>query len=73
MSVRQARAFRKNATSAEKRIWSHLRNRQVAGLKFRRGHLGQTSDLDRELALYEQGFELCVSTTTRYLTIWTAF
>jgi adenine-specific DNA-methyltransferase len=38
MSVRQARRFRKRATEAEKKLWSHLRNRKVAGLKFRRQH-----------------------------------
>ena len=38
MSVQHARKFRKRATDAEKRLWSALRNRQVAGLKFRRQH-----------------------------------
>jgi len=38
MSVGQARSFRKKATDAEKRLWSHLRNRKLAGLKFRRQH-----------------------------------
>jgi very-short-patch-repair endonuclease len=83
MSIRQARSFRKKATDPEKRLWSSLRNRKVAGLKFRRQHpvgdrivdffcaevklaieldgsghcrhFGQTSDLDREIELYEQG------------------
>src|SRR5256714_9718844 len=82
MSVQQARRLRKGATDAEKRLWSRLRNRQIANLKFRRqhplgnrivdffceeaklaieldgsGHLtgrGQTSDLDREIELYEK-------------------
>jgi urease accessory protein len=31
-----ARRLRKNLTEAERRLWSHLRNRQLAGLKFRR-------------------------------------
>ena len=83
MSVRQPQRLRKNPTQAEKRLWPHLRNRQVANLKFRRQHplddrivdffceetklaieldgsghascRGQTSDLDREIELYEQG------------------
>jgi adenine-specific DNA-methyltransferase len=38
MSVEQARHLRKNSTDAERRLWSRLRNRQVAGLKFRRQH-----------------------------------
>src|SRR5436305_11189899 len=44
MSVRQARSFRKKTTDAEKRLWSCLRNRKLAGLKFRRQHpLGDRS------------------------------
>jgi adenine-specific DNA-methyltransferase len=38
MRIKQARRFRKNPTAAEKRLWLRLRNRQVAGLKFRRQH-----------------------------------
>ena len=38
MKVRQARYLRRNATAAEKRLWSRLKNRQTAGLKFRRQH-----------------------------------
>jgi very-short-patch-repair endonuclease len=38
MSVKQARGFRKTTTRAEKRLWSRLRGRQVANLKFRRQH-----------------------------------
>jgi very-short-patch-repair endonuclease len=38
MRIRQARYLRKNATAAEKRLWSRLKNRQTAGLKFRRQH-----------------------------------
>ena len=30
--------MRKNATAAEKRLWSRLKSRQTAGLKFRRQH-----------------------------------
>ena len=44
MSVRQARSFRKKSADAEKRLWSCLRNRKLAGLKFRRQHpLGDRS------------------------------
>jgi very-short-patch-repair endonuclease len=38
MSVRQAQRLRKNPTEAERRLWRHLRNRQIANLKFRRQH-----------------------------------
>jgi hypothetical protein len=38
MSVQQARRLRKGATDPEKRLWSHLRNRQIGNLKFRRQH-----------------------------------
>jgi adenine-specific DNA-methyltransferase len=31
-----ARALRKNMTDAERRLWSHLRDRQLGGYKFRR-------------------------------------
>ena len=86
MSVQRARGLRRRATEAEKRLWSHLRNRQVADLKFRRQHplanpivdfyceeaklaieldgsghvsdLGETSDLDREVELYEKGVRI---------------
>ena len=37
MDIRQnARQLRKNSTDAEKRLWSHIRNRQLEGWKFRR-------------------------------------
>ena len=35
MNVR-ARALRRNQTDAERRLWSRLRNRQIAGFKFKR-------------------------------------
>jgi len=38
MSVQRARRLRRSATDAEKRLWSRLRNRQIANLKFRRQH-----------------------------------
>ena len=38
MSVRQARRFRKKSTEAETKLWNCLRNRQAAGMKFRRQH-----------------------------------
>lgn len=34
--VGMARSLRHNATDAERRLWSRLRNRQVGGVKFRR-------------------------------------
>jgi very-short-patch-repair endonuclease len=33
-----ARHLRKNATAAERKVWRKLRNRKVAGYKFRRQH-----------------------------------
>ena len=36
--VLRARALRTDATSAEQLLWRHLRNRQLAGHKFRRQH-----------------------------------
>ncbi len=36
--VTRARDLRREQTSAEVRLWSALRNRQLAGLKFRRQH-----------------------------------
>ena len=35
---RHRRALRKNQTDAERKLWSHLRRRQLAGVKFRRQH-----------------------------------
>jgi very-short-patch-repair endonuclease len=86
MSVKQAQALRKRATRAEKRLWSRLRGRQLANLKFRRQHpigsrtvdffcdeakiaieldgsghrrhFGETSDLDKEIELYEKGVRI---------------
>jgi len=34
----RAKELRRNLTSAEAILWSHLRNRQLGGLKFRRQH-----------------------------------
>ena len=36
--VQQARALRQSPTAAEQLLWRHLRNRQLAGAKFRRQH-----------------------------------
>ena len=33
---KNARNLRKNATDAEQKLWRHLRNRQLVGVKFRR-------------------------------------
>jgi len=35
----RARNLRKKQTEAEKKIWQHLRNREIAGYKFRRQHV----------------------------------
>jgi len=37
-SVRRARSLRRMSTDAERSLWSVLRNRRLAGLKFRRQH-----------------------------------
>ena len=36
MNNNKARALRKNSTDAERRLWQHLRLRQIGGYKFRR-------------------------------------
>ncbi|MEJ5127743.1 endonuclease domain-containing protein [Comamonas sp. MYb21] len=36
--MQQARALRHASTTAEQLLWRHLRNRQLAGAKFRRQH-----------------------------------
>ena len=38
MTVRQARKLRRLTTDAEALLWQHLRNRNLAGLKFRCQH-----------------------------------
>ena len=38
MSIQRARQLRERSTHAEKRLWSRLRNRKLAELKFRRQH-----------------------------------
>ena len=37
--AKRARDLRKNQTAAEHRVWSLLRSRRLAGLKFRRQHV----------------------------------
>ncbi|MGH7812999.1 MAG: DUF559 domain-containing protein [Candidatus Binataceae bacterium] len=34
----RARALRAASTEAERKLWAHLRNRQLKGAKFRRQH-----------------------------------
>ncbi|MFN8994060.1 MAG: endonuclease domain-containing protein [Alphaproteobacteria bacterium] len=36
--IERARSLRVHSTEAEKKLWNHLRNRQIAGYKFRRQH-----------------------------------
>ena len=36
--VAQARSLRQNATEVERKLWSHLRKKQIGGLRFRRQH-----------------------------------
>ena len=38
MTVGQARKLRRETTEAEALLWTHIRNRQLAGMKFSRQH-----------------------------------
>jgi len=38
MTTIRAQALRKNPTDAERKLWAHLRLRQLGGYKFRRQH-----------------------------------
>ncbi|MFT5181051.1 MAG: very-short-patch-repair endonuclease [Alphaproteobacteria bacterium] len=38
MSVTQARKLRRETTDAERLLWKNIRNRKLAGMKFRRQH-----------------------------------
>ena len=38
MTIDRARALRSTMTDAERRLWHHLRRRQLAGWRFRRQH-----------------------------------
>jgi adenine-specific DNA-methyltransferase len=38
ITIAQARALRRNATEAEQVLWSHVRDRRLAGWRFRRQH-----------------------------------
>jgi very-short-patch-repair endonuclease len=38
MATQRSGTLRQSATDAEKTLWTHLRNRHLAGLKFRRQH-----------------------------------
>jgi len=56
----QARALRKSQTDAEAILWSRLRNRQVAGRKFRRqvpllGYIADFASLDSKLIIELDG------------------
>lgn len=37
-SVQTARLLRKQSTAEERRLWQHLRNQKMGGMKFRRQH-----------------------------------
>ena len=58
MGVGQARSLRRNSTDAEKRLWSRLRDRQVAGLKFRRQHPVENRIIDFFCVEIKLGIEL---------------
>jgi very-short-patch-repair endonuclease len=57
---RQAKALRKSQTDAEAILWSRLRNRQMAGRKFRRqvpllGYIADFASLDAKLIIELDG------------------
>ncbi len=57
---RQARSLRKQQTDAEAILWSHLRNRQMAGRKFRRqvpflGYIADFASLEAKLIIEVDG------------------
>src|SRR5438874_12486637 len=66
MSVKQARRLRRNATRAEKRLWLRLRNRQLAGLKFRRQHPVRKRSVDFFCAEAKLAIELDGSGHSRH-------
>ena len=56
----QARALRKSQTDAEAILWSRLRNRQMAGRKFRRqvpllGYVADFASLDAKMVIELDG------------------
>ena len=56
----QARALRKSQTDAEAILWSRLRNRQMAGRKFRRqvpllGYVADFASLDAKIVIELDG------------------
>ncbi|MCD2167213.1 endonuclease domain-containing protein [Comamonas koreensis] len=56
VKVQQARALRQSPTTAEQLLWRHLRNRQLAGAKFRRQHPLGPYNLD--FVCLEHGLEV---------------
>lgn len=55
-----AQVLRKRATEAEKLLWSRLRNRQIAGVKFKRqvpiaGYVADFAALERNLIIEVDG------------------
>ena len=56
-NIKFARALRKNQTEAEKKLWALLRNRQLAGVKFRRQFSIDSYILDFYSPEYKLGIE----------------
>ena len=57
---KNARNLRNNATDAEQKLWRHLRNRQLAGVKFRRqypiaGHVADFASPEQRLVIELDG------------------
>ena len=57
---KNARNLRKNATDAEQKLWRHLRNRQLAGVKFRTqypiaGHVADFASPEQRLVIELDG------------------
>ena len=68
MRTRQARYLRKAATPAEKKLWSHLRNRKLIGFKFRRQQTVGDRILDFLCEEAKLGIELDGSGHQRHFT-----
>jgi very-short-patch-repair endonuclease len=67
MRTKQARRSRRHPTRAEKHLWAHLRNRQLAGFKFRRQHPCGDRILDFFCAEAKLAIELDGSGHARHL------
>jgi len=75
MPSRQARQLRRDMTDAERRLWSALRDRRIAGHKFRRQHpvgpfILDFACLELRLAIEADGGQHADSERDRCRTAW---